>query len=70
MTYSPTTNGRDSGALAQSGAPDAADGYVFRAPRYGDLVSCPYCDAESQHHCDWCGGEGHLFASEVIHADQ
>ena len=62
MTY-PTTNGRDSGALAQSGAPDAA--YTFRAPRYGDLVSCPYCDADT-FTCDHCGGERRLFASEVF----
>ncbi len=38
--------------------------YEFRAPRHGDLVSCPYCDEGAD--CDHCGGKGVLFASEVF----
>jgi hypothetical protein len=40
--------------------------YAFRAPRYGDLVGCPYCDPDSLSVCDHCGGEGVMFASEVF----
>jgi hypothetical protein len=40
------------------------DGYPFAAPRYGDLVGCPYC--ELGRDCDHCDGEGILFASEVF----
>lgn len=44
------------------------DDYAFRAPRYGDLVACPYCDPDTFNPsgCDHCGDEGILFASEVF----
>lgn len=43
----------------------ADDGWTFRAPRFGDLVACPYCDADT-FTCDHCGGERRLYASEVF----
>ena len=42
-----------------------ADDFTFRAPRHGDLVVCPYCDADT-FTCDHCGGERRLYASEVF----
>lgn len=56
-------------AMADVGAnnpPSDADAYRFRAPRFGDLVVCPYCDPESFRACDHCGDEGFVFASEVF----
>ena len=52
------------GVSANNGAPDA-DAYTFRAPRFGDLVVCPYCDADT-FTCDHCGGERWVYASEVF----
>lgn len=46
-------------------APGAADEYAFRAPRHGDLVVCPYCDADT-FNCDHCGGERRLYGDEVF----
>jgi hypothetical protein len=40
-------------------------GWTFRAPRQGDLVVCPYCDADT-FTCDHCGGERRLYANEVF----
>jgi hypothetical protein len=40
-------------------------GWTFRAPRQGDLVVCPYCDADT-FSCDHCGGERRLYANEVF----
>lgn len=54
----------EEGDNLSSGA--VSDQYTFRAPRFGDLVSCPYCDAETFTRCDWCGDEGFIFASEVF----
>lgn len=61
MTQSPTTR---EGASAQQAAP-GGDEYLFRAPRHGQLVICPYCDADT-FNCDHCGGERRLFADEVF----
>lgn len=44
---------------------DSHNAYFFRAPRFGDLVVCPYCDADT-FTCDHCGGERRLYASEVF----
>lgn len=54
-------------ARANNPAGDAG-GYAFRAPRYGDLVACPYCETDTFKplRCDHCGDEGILFASEVF----
>ena len=44
---------------------DTHNDYYFRAPRHGDLVVCPYCDADT-FDCDHCGGERRLYADEVF----
>lgn len=43
----------------------AQNEYHFRAPRHGDLVVCPYCDADT-FDCDHCGDERRLYADEVF----
>lgn len=60
-------------AIHQSAATDgrssltsAPDAYTFRAPRSGDLVVCPYCNADQITRCDFCGDEGHIFADEFF----
>lgn len=57
------------GGGASAPLPGASDQYPFRAPRHGDLVACPYCDADNTDHrfiaCAYCGDEGVIFASEV-----
>lgn len=56
-------------AMADVGAnnpPSDADAYTYRAPRFGDLVSCPYCDADTFTRCDFCGDEGVIYADDVI----
>jgi hypothetical protein len=50
-------------ATAKNGAGEG--GWTFRAPRQGDLVVCPYCDADT-FNCDHCGGERRLYANEVF----
>lgn len=50
---------------APNKAASVADDYSFRAPRHGDLVVCPYCDADT-FNCDHCGGERRLYANEVF----
>lgn len=62
MTLHDLTHGKAS-VPANNRAGDAA--YTFRAPRFGDLVVCPYCDADT-FTCDHCGGERRLYASEVF----
>ena len=41
-------------------------GWTFRAPRHGDLLSCPYCDPANRPVCDHCGGEGSIYASDFF----
>lgn len=62
MTHHDLSNGRTGDSLTS--APDAA-GWTFRAPRFGDLVVCPYCDADT-FTCDHCGGERRVYASEIM----
>jgi hypothetical protein len=56
------------GVSANNGAPEA-DAFQFRAPRHGDLVVCPYCPRRSTR-CDYCGGEGSLFASDLTYFEE
>jgi hypothetical protein len=58
MTH-PSTNSGGGAKLPE------ADAFTFRAPRTGDLVACPYCDADT-FTCDHCGGERRLYASEIM----
>jgi hypothetical protein len=58
-TQSPTAK---AGRVAKN---PLSDGWIFRAPRHGDLVVCPYCDADT-FTCDHCGGERRLYANEVF----
>jgi hypothetical protein len=63
VTPQTLSNGR-AGEAVNSPSPDA-EAFTFRAPRFGDLVVCPYCDADT-FTCDHCGGERRLYASEII----
>lgn len=72
MTAStPSSAARDLFPFAQtaSGEGAAADEFAFRAPRHGDLVVCPYCPSRSSR-CDYCGGEGSLFASDLTYFEE
>lgn len=46
------------------------DGYYWpmTAPRYGDIVACPYCDNDTKN-CDHCDGTGVIYASEFFPGD-
>ena len=60
-------------AMADVGAnnpPSDADAYRFRAPRFGDLVVCPYCNADELTRCDHCGDEGVMYADDIIRGTQ
>lgn len=56
------THGK-AGGVPNKVLPDA-DAYRFRAPRGGDLVVCPYCNADGSS-CDFCD-EGSIPADEVL----
>jgi len=60
------SNGR-AGEAVNNPSP-GADAFTFRAPRFGDLVVCPYCDAEGTP-CEFCGDERVMFASEIINGE-
>lgn len=63
MTTTQSTTAR-AGSVPNKPLPEA-EAYTFRAPRFGDLVACPYCDAET-FSCDHCGGERHVYVDEVM----
>jgi len=64
MTAHPIHHGR-AGSAPNKPLPEA-EAYTFRAPRFGDLVVCPYCDDDLMARCDHCGDEGVIFADEFF----
>lgn len=65
MTAQPFIHGR-AGEAVNSPSLGAGDDFTFRAPRFGDLVVCPYCGDDNLNRCDWCGDEGVIFADEFF----
>lgn len=65
LSGSPCVGSRERGRQIQAALDATYDSYFFSAPRHGDLVACPYCDANT-FSCDHCGGERRLYANEVF----